>query len=104
MLLLKKKKQAPETIITVAETGHLDITGRKIKTGDKVSVIYYNNLYEAIVTRHSYASIFFKITNGPDRQWWNYRTNKWTKHSMKGTEARTMTSQRKLRVIKERKV
>ena len=104
MLLLKKKKQAPESVIKKAETGHRDISGRKINTGDKVSVIYYNNLYEAIVTRASYASVFYKITAGPERQYWNYRTSKWIKTSMRGREARTMTSERKLRIIKERKV
>jgi hypothetical protein len=104
MLLLKKKKQDPKSKIKKEQTGHIDITGRKIKTGDKVSVIYYNNLYEAIVTRHTYASIFFKITNGPDQRYWNYHSNKWTTHSLKGLEARTMTSERKLRIIKERKI
>jgi len=100
MLLLKKKKQTPESIIKKEKTGHLDIKGRKINTGDKVSVIYYGNLYEAIVTRHSYASVFYKIIDGPDRMYFHYGKSKWVTSSMKGTHARTMTSQRKLRVIK----
>lgn len=100
MLLLKKKEQTPESIIKKEQTGHLDIKGIKINTGDKVSVIYYNDLCEAIVTRYSYASVFFKITDGPDVHYWNHRSNKMDTRSMKGIEARTMSSHRKLIVIK----
>ena len=102
MNLLKKKKQDPESIIKRKATGHLDIKGRKIFAGDKVSVIYYNNLYEAVVTRHSELSVFYKITGGSDRQYWDYAKRTWASYSVIGTNARTMTSQKKLRIIKKR--
>jgi hypothetical protein len=80
-------------------TGHLDIKGKKIYAGDKVSVIYYNNLYEAIVTRHSAASVFYKITAGTNIGYWDYATRSYKSYSVVGSEARTMTSERKLRIL-----